>query len=353
MTWLRADDERWIAAVAVMIGSIVVGLIVRRTVLRGLESRVDGSSRTWGPALVRSLRRPLLLWCLLGGGYVVVKIIGIPPTWTRIADKLAEGILVVSLTVWVADLGARLLAGAAPTDDGRGAPVTSVLRAGVRILVFAIGVLVLLETLGISITPVLTGVGIGGLAVALGLQDTLSNVFAGVHLTLAKNVRVGDFIQLETGQQGYVEDIRWRATRIRTIESNFVLVPNSRLAKDIVINFQLPEKHLAVTIELGVHYSSDLGHVEEVVREVAREVMKSVKGGVPAFEPTVWFHTFGPSSIDLTVMLQAHEFADTFVVKHEFIKAVARRFGEEGIVIPYPISALNLDQERTKPPAAT
>ena len=159
---------------------------------------------------------------------------------------------------------------------GAVAPATGVVRYAIKILVLAVGGLVLLSTLGISVTPVLTTVGIGGLAVALGLQDTLANLFAGMQVTLAGNMRVGDFIKLETGEEGYIEDIHWRAIRVRTLPNNFVLIPNSRLAQSVVTNYHRPSKDLAVLVQVGVHYSSDLDKVERVTREVARTVMKTV-----------------------------------------------------------------------------
>jgi small-conductance mechanosensitive channel len=344
-SWFDESSRQLAAALAVLVGSLVLGLIARRTVLRRLEAHVNAGSRTWQRAVVLSLRRPILLWFLLGGGLLVVKIVGIPSGWERLSDRIAEILLVVSLTLWFADLSVRALIAATPTDGEAAAPVTSVVRAGVRITVFAVGILVLLETLGVSVTPVLTTVGIGGLALALGLQDTLTNLFAGIHLTLAKNIRVGDFVKLETGQEGYIEDIRWRATRIRTIELNTVLVPNSRLAQNIVINYHLPEKNLVVVVEVGVHYSSDLEKVERVACEVASSVLRAIPGGVPGYTPILRFFRYGASSIDARVWLQAHEFADTIVIRHEFIKALTKRFASEGIVIPYPITAINLDQE--------
>jgi small-conductance mechanosensitive channel len=94
-----------------------------------------------------------------------------------------------------------------------------------------------------------------------------------------------------------------------------------------------------------VHYASDLDHVERVTCEVGRGIMKSVPGAVADFEPFIRYHTFGESSIDFTVILRAREFGDNFVVKHEFIKALMRAFKAERIVIPYPIRAVNLEQE--------
>ena len=95
----------------------------------------------------------------------------------------------------------------------------------------------MLNAVGVSITPIITALGVGGLAMALALQDTLSNLFAGIHILAEHTIRIGDFIRLETGQEGYVEDISWRTTRIRMLPNNMVIVPNSKLAQSVVVNY--------------------------------------------------------------------------------------------------------------------
>ncbi|NCP83805.1 MAG: mechanosensitive ion channel family protein, partial [Bacteroidetes bacterium] len=225
-------------------------------------------------------------------------------------------------------------------------PVTSVTQNITRLVVFGIGILIILNSFGVSITPILATLGVGGLAVALALQDTLSNLFAGFHITVARQVRIGDYIKLESGEEGYVIDINWRTTKIRMLPNNVVLVPNDKLAKVIITNYYLPEKEMAVLINVGVHYNSDLKKVEKVTCEVAKEVMKEVLGGVPGFDPFIRYHTFGDFSINFTVILRAKEFVDQYLVKHEFVKRLHERYAKEGINIPYPIRAINYDQEK-------
>ena len=95
-------------------------------------------------------------------------------------------------------------------------------------IVAILGLLVVLNGLGLSITPMLTALGVGGLAVALALQEPLANFFAGVFLTLAGQIRSGDYVKLDSGQEGYVVDFSWRSTRLRMLANNLVVVPNSK-----------------------------------------------------------------------------------------------------------------------------
>ena len=113
-------------------------------------------------------------------------------------------------------------------------------------LVVALGALVVLNGLGVSITPMLTAMGVGGLAVALALQEPLANLFAGIVIALARQVRVGDYVKLDNGVEGYVTDFSWWSTRIRMLSNNMVLVPNAKLAQSVVTNFHLPNPDMIV-----------------------------------------------------------------------------------------------------------
>lgn len=215
----------------------------------------------------------------------------------------------------------------------------------VRGLVLGIGLLIALGTLGIAITPIIASLGITSLAVALALQPTLSNFFSGMQLVIDKPIRVGDYIELDSGEQGFVEKIGWRTTWIKMLPNNTVIMPNSLLSESKIINYFYPEKELSVPVEVGVHYDSDLEHVEQVTLEVARQVLAEHEWGVAEYNTFVVFHTFDSSSINFTVMLRVKEYFNRFFVKSAFIKALHKRYRDEGIVIPYPIRAINTSQE--------
>jgi len=167
-----------------------------------------------------------------------------------------------------------------------------------------------------------------------------------VNIQMVPRVKIGDYVKLDSGEEGYVTDINWRSTKIRMLPNNVVLVPNEKLTKAIITNYYLPDKEMAVLVNLGVHYESDLKKVEKITCEVAGEVMREVPGGVLEFKPFIRYGSFGDFSINFTVILRAREFADQYLVKHEFIKRLHERYEKEGIVIPYPIRAINYEQEK-------
>ncbi len=221
----------------------------------------------------------------------------------------------------------------------------AIIIGSTRAVVILIAVFIFLGSIGVSITPLVASLGIGSLAVALALQDTLANFFAGIQVLIDKPVAVGNFVKLDSGEEGYVTKVGWRSTHVRMITHDVVVVPNSKLINSVITNYSLPRKELAIRVQVGVHYKSDLAKVEEIACEVGKEIMKTVKGGVPNFEPFVRFHTFGDSSINFTMVLRAREFEEGYRIKHEFVKALHRRFKEEGVVIPFPIRTLDIDKK--------
>lgn len=213
-------------------------------------------------------------------------------------------------------------------------PLTSLTQNLAKAVILVIGTLMILQNMGVSITPILTALGIGGLAIALALQDTLSNLFSGIYVTMARQIRIGDYIRLDSGEEGVVSDIAWRSARIQSGAGNLIIVPNVKLAQAIITNFNLPNRDLAVPVEMGAAFDGDLEKIERMTLEVAQEVMKQVPGGVANFQPLVRFHGVGEYSLKFTVVLRAQSFADQPLVKHEFIKRAAQRYRREGIQIP-------------------
>lgn len=206
----------------------------------------------------------------------------------------------------------------------------------VSIIVYIIGILVILNYFNIQITPVVATLGIGGIAVGLALQNTLTNFFAGLHIISERPVDVGDFIEVN-GLKGYVEDVGWRSTRIRTLPNTIIWVPNSKLAESTIINNSHPVNEMSVVLQCGVAYDSDLKKVEKVTVDVAKKIQKTVQGAVNDFEPFIRYHTFGDSNINFSIILRVETFVDRYLVSHEFIKALKERYDKEKIEISWPV----------------
>lgn len=219
----------------------------------------------------------------------------------------------------------------------------------VKIAVLFLGVLIILDSLGVSITPILASLGVGGLAVGLALKDTLDNYFSGFYLLVDRPIRIGDFVRLESGEEGYVDSIGWRSTRIRMLDNKTVIFPNKILSSSRIINYDYPSPEVAVLVEVGVDYASDLRKVEMLTIETADEIQTTIEGAVKKFKPFIRYHTFAESSINFTVILRVENFVASYLIKHEFIKRLHENYCSNNIVIPFPIRTLymsNTSKER-------
>lgn len=292
------------------------------------------------------------LWGLGAGVYFAVQSVKLPPGPAQMISYLIFSIIVFSIATVVQRTIKKFAERHLSGDTG--AASTSLLTNLVTGLVYAAGGIVILDFCGISIAPIVTALGVGGMAIALGLQETMANIFAGLHLLIWKQVRIGDHVRLDSGSEGEVADITWRYTKLHTVSNNVVVIPNSKLASAITTNYDMPAdstranervEDVFFTVKVGVSYSSDLDKVERVTLDVARSVLSrldpslDIADGSPT-APAVRFFAFGDSSIDFNVNLHTSSFNMQYLVKHEFIKALKNRFDTEGIEIPFPVRTL-------------
>jgi small-conductance mechanosensitive channel len=340
----------WAMAILAVLVLFTLFELIKRIVLGKMIKLTEDKRLRSTSLFLRALRFPLTLF------FIALNIKFLEQFLIHFGEEInltifniaAQLLVVIALVLFIDRLLTSLVGQYA--DQNLSLRTSKGIMQGVsHIIILGIGVLIVLGTMGISITPVIASLGITSLAVALALQPTLENFFSGVQLVIDKPIRVGDFIELDSGEQGFVDKIGWRTTWIKMLPNNVVIIPNSVISKSKLINYYYPEKELSVPVEVGVHYDSDLEHVERVTLEVAREILISHKWGVDDYETFVLFHTFDNSSINFTVMLRAQEYFNRFFIKSAFIKALHQRFREEGITIPYPIRAINYDQERAKP----
>jgi small-conductance mechanosensitive channel len=347
ITLFGMEISAWIYAPVTYFLWVSILLICKKLVFGWIRRRAGATKMRFDDVLVDALSLPFTMIILVSGIIVLDRI-------SPLGDEAGlVGFFFVALraTVIVAAIIFldRLLRGLIRLYSNKVEilKTTSGITQGIlRIIVFGLGLLILLDSFGVSITPIIASLGIGSLAVALALQPTLENFFSGIQIMIDKPIMIGHFIRLESGEEGYVEKIGWRSSWIRMLPNNTVVIPNKMLVNSRVTNYYYPAQEMSVLIQVGVHYSSDLAFVEKVTIEVAEDILKTVTGGVPDFEPFIRYHTFNSSSIDFTVILRCREFVDHYRIKHEFIKRLQKRYKEEGIVIPFPIRAINYSQEK-------
>jgi len=215
-----------------------------------------------------------------------------------------------------------------------------IFRRVINIILYAVVGMLILQQLGVQITPLIASLGIGGIAVALALKDTLENFFSGFYIISDRAVQIDDYVEVEAPGgtvKGHVEDIGWRSSKIKTLTNNHVIVPNSTFANSVVINYQAPRSEMSLVVPCGVSYDSDLEKVEKVTNEVIRDVHKTVDGCDKKAKPAIRYKEFADSSINFIAIIKILDPVKQGPVRHEFIKRLKKRYDKEGIDIPFPI----------------
>ncbi len=330
--WLTDEKQFWrVAAPAlIFLVAFAVTLLLRHLILGLLRRRARRHSLA-GVAL-DAVAFPSLLWCLAAAIAVSLDFVHLSPRHQRWASDAVVVFVIISLSLVGASVAVRMLAA---YGERQGMPfvLAGLSRTLTRVLVLTIGLMTLLAYLKISITPMLTALGVGGIAVALALQDTLANFFAGIHILVERPIFVGDFIRLESGHEGVVTDIGWRTTRVRTLNGNLVVVPNTKITSGTLFNYSLPEPSAVVELPIMVSHEAD----PERVGAVAREEALQVEGVDRAFTPLVFCDPgVLPTHLQFKLLVRVPDQTQRGRILSDIRWRLLRRFRQEGIPLPNP-----------------
>ena len=328
--------HRYILPVIIIFASSVLGYLFDKIVMYRLRIWSEKIEWKGDDVIVDSLRGMSKTVFVIIGIYVAIRNENLTPYVAELVHKGFDAVIIILVTI----VAARIAVGFVSYNTSKIEkifPASSILRNIIRIVVYVVGALVILNSLNVPISPILTALGVGGLAVALALQPTLANLFSGVQIIASKQLMPGDYISLESGQEGYVEDITWRYTTIKSTANNMFVIPNLKIADTIITNYYKPNKEVPIILGIKVDRNSDLDLVEKIIIETAKKVIGNNPAGVTSFEPVVRYHTIGDSGIELNVITRVKEFSQQFAFKHELVKEIQKRFKESGIEIPYPV----------------
>ena len=336
-----------LVSLAILAAAIAVALLFSRLLFRLILRAARLFPGELDDHLVTAARRPVIAYIILLGAYLAIEV---PLTLPAEVDAAVnKGAAVAAIMIGALLVNAVGSSGLSWLQEHLGrtpAANTSswalpLARRGLLIVIAVMAIMVTLDVLGINITPLIAGLGIGGLAVALAIQPTLSNLFAGTYVITEGVVSPGDYIDMEGGVSGYVVDVNWRSTRLRTWTNNLVVVPNSRFAETIVTNYSKPDEHVNVFLTCGVAYESDLQLVEAVSQQVMEQVLDQHPGAVRDYGA---YYSFGESNIDFWLFVQARNRLASFELRTELIKELRSRLEAEGITINYPVRTLHFPE---------
>jgi len=320
----------------IILSSLILTKVVHIIIVRYLRSIAARTKTDIDDVILKMITKPVCgLIILIGLYFGLLSLSALTPYSLYI--KGVYFVVMIILISWVISSVLSILISRWLRVQKKFEKMPKLISNLVALGIYLLAVLMILRHFDIDISPLLLSFGLGGLAIGLALQNTLANLFAGLHLLSDRPINVGDFIDIEGGISGFVEDIGWRSTRIRTLPNTYVVVPNSKLADSTIVNNSMPVQEMSVVIQCGVAYESDLDKVERVTKEVGKRIQETVPGAVKTFEPFIRYHTFGDSNINFSIILRVEEPTAKYLVMHEFIKALKRRYDEEGIEISWPV----------------
>ncbi|MDA3837217.1 MAG: mechanosensitive ion channel family protein [Nanoarchaeota archaeon] len=218
------------------------------------------------------------------------------------------------------------------TKTSQNEALLQLVKSTLQVVLVLVGILYILKVWGIEIGPLLTGIGIGGLAIAFAMQSSLANIFGGVSIILDKSVQVGDLVKLEGGVTGKILNIGLRSTKVKTFDNEMIIVPNSKLADSNIQNIAQPEPKSRVVIPFGVAYGSNI----EKVKKIVMKEIPTITGFTNDPEPTVKFLEMGNSSLSFKAFFFVESFEQRFGAIDEANTKIYNALNKAKIEIPFP-----------------
>jgi len=331
-------NDEYIHFLLLIIGTIII-VTISYLILKFIVKKIAGKKKKYGEYILKKLSKPTLSIVFFVGLYTALKSLTLLNEYYNLIDGIFFVIITLIFALLISNFLNIIMISYLKVRKGfRRTPM--LLNRVVSVIIFIIAIVIILGYFKLDITPLIAGVGLGALAIGLALQSTLSNFFAGMHIISDRPIDIGDFIELDQNTSGFVEDIGWRSTRIRTWTDNLIVIPNAKLADSNIFNYSKPKQDMSFFIPCGVAYESDLKKVEKVTLEVAKKIQQTIPGAVKDFEPLFRFKEFGDSNIEFITILRVEEPMKRFPVRNEFIKALKERFDKEDIEISWPIVKL-------------
>ncbi|MFA5624506.1 MAG: mechanosensitive ion channel family protein [Bradymonadales bacterium] len=335
----------WLRVLGLALLGWFVGFCVS-FVLKRIHARIERKLSIYG-IVIGSLSRPIQFLCVVIGLYIGLLLL---PAGENLAMVLSHVFVVLkALSVWVFiwvllimtdGFAQRFLEHAETTDSKIDDMLTPIIATMVKFLLIAMGVLLILQNMGYSITSLIAGLGLGGAAVALAAKDTIANVFGSLVVFLDKPFELGDWIDVN-GVEGSVEEIRLRTTVIRTFDNTVVTMPNSLLTNTNVNNFARRVKR-RMDCSFGVQYYTKADQLEAIIRDVKKYLTENSE--TYAEPHWVAFDGFGDYSLDVSVTAYSHTIdkAEHMAVKQECLFAIMRIIESHGSNFAYPTRTIDI-----------
>lgn len=344
------DFVRWIASVegqAVLAlgvaAAVAVALLLAKRLIGGALARGDIGDDSWRGIARDVVRRLMMLFVVMAGLRIGVSLVDAPEAVDAAVHLLFVIAAVLQGAIWAQAVAIHLLARFVARRGGADSSLASavvLLRWLVMLIVWSIAFLLLLDNLGVNVTALVAGLGIGGVAIALAAQSTIANFFSAFQIITDRPFQSGDIIRFE-GITATVEEIHLRTTRLRAVEGHEIIVPNSKLMEATIDNYHRMDER-RTTVVVGIAYET----APDVVRAVPGVLASCVERVETARFARCHLSGFGPSSLDYELVFFARgaDYVLLMDTRQEVLFNIFAAFAEQGIVIAYPTQTLYLSR---------
>lgn len=327
---------KWLAPIVVVLMITLIGFLVEKR-LQKLRKNPDNNNllRKYS-FILESFDGIIFIWSIVGSIALILPSLSLPSALYILIQKILMVIGLFGGTILASRLAVSSIQLYGKKNE-TSLSITSLFEYLTKVLIFSIGFLIIIQSIGIQITALITAFGVGSLSIGLAFQNTLSNLISGINIIISRKIRPGDYIKFKNGEEGYVIDVELKYTLIRDIYENIIVIPNRQIIDSSFKNYTLSNSAFLLPIKIGVGYDNDLAKVELITLDIAKHILEQVEGGVKDFEPFLRYEKFDYYAINLIVYLKINEYFDQLIVTHEFIKEIHKVYQQEDIVLAFPI----------------
>jgi small-conductance mechanosensitive channel len=341
--WVSVED--WINLAISIILALIVGFLLSRLVFYALKKAVAKTETQYDDAFIKVIRHQIsLIFIVVGFQIGVLRLPFIDVTIKQVLNQFFIAIYVIAATIIVWRLLDVLVEWYQNDVEPKREPhqtdtLLLLMHRLARTLLVTISLILLLSLYNINVNALIAALGIGGLAISLGAQDTLSNIISGVMIMLDQPFRVGDRIEIQgLGTWGDVVDIGLRSTRIRTRDNRLVIVPNNSISTDQIVNYTYPDTQYRIQIEIGVGYGQDI----EKVRQIIIDTVRQVAGVLPDKPVDALYVEMGQSAMTFRVRWWIDSYVDTRRMFDSVNTALQKTLDEAGVEMPFNTYDINI-----------
>ncbi|HJL95659.1 MAG TPA: mechanosensitive ion channel family protein [SAR86 cluster bacterium] len=331
---------------AIIIGSLVFRSLFNTYLIDKIAKFTENSETTVDDEIVESLRGPFGLVPIAFGLYLITSYLPLSGSLDLIATNLVKMIVIYTIFSAFSNLTRPLLSSLGEKSWLTPAMSTWLSRV-CGVLIWVVGITMMLDIWGIEIGPIIAGLGLFSVAVALGAQDMFKNIIAGIFIISEKRFQPGDRIRLGDGLHGIVETIGFRSTQVRLLDTSPVFVPNTDLSDSQVTNHQdMRYRRLFWTINLV--YSSTAKQLESICKDI-QDYINSMDGALvnPGQENFVKVSELGSSSIDLTILcyLEVVSYTEFSQIKQDLIFKIMEVVESHGSDFAFPSRSIYIENQ--------